>query len=116
MSSLLIATTFTLLFLDIPKSTSKNAFLDISMVYDSILKVYRYNDEIYVTEAKVNESSVDEFNLLILTNKTKIEDVKKAEALKTKKAVQKLNSSADKSTLGDLDALQSLKEQMDKKD
>lgn len=39
---------------------------------------------------------------------------KVAEVQKTKKAVQKLNSSTDKSTLGDLDSLQALKEKMDK--
>jgi hypothetical protein len=38
---------------------------------------------------------------------------KKAETKKTKQAVQKLNQSIDKATLGDLDSLQQLKEQMD---
>ena len=55
---------------------------------------------------------IDEFNGLLFSQDSFPE--KKAEALKTKKAVQKLNSSTDKSTLGDIDALQSLKEQMDK--
>lgn len=81
------------------QSRRKNAFLDISMVYDSTLKVYRYNDEIYVTEAKVNESNIDEFNLLILSFGAKISEAKKVDELskivtdeETKKPVAKTDN------------------------
>jgi small subunit ribosomal protein S1 len=84
------------------------SIIDIDHKYEfKVIEFDRNDKRILVSHTRVWEEKKSE-------EKAAEHDEKKAEALKTKKAVQKLNSSTDKSTLGDLDALQSLKEQMDK--
>jgi small subunit ribosomal protein S1 len=84
------------------------SIIDIDHKYEfKVIEFDRNDKRILVAHTRVWEEKKSE-------EKAAEHDEKKAEALKTKKAVQKLNSSTDKSTLGDLDALQSLKEQMDK--
>jgi small subunit ribosomal protein S1 len=84
------------------------SIIDIDQKYEfKVIEFDRNDKRILVSHTRVWEEKKAE-------EKAAEHDEKKAEALKTKKAVQKLNSSTDKSTLGDLDALQSLKEQMDK--
>lgn len=84
------------------------SIIDIDHKYDfKVIEFDRNDKRILVSHTRVWEEKKSE-------EKAAEHDEKKAEALKTKKAVQKLNSSTDKSTLGDIDALQSLKEQMDK--
>lgn len=84
------------------------SIIDIDHKYEfKVIEFDRNDKRILVSHTRVWEEKKSE-------EKAAEHDEKKAEALKTKKAVQKLNSSTDKSTLGDIDALQSLKEQMDK--
>lgn len=84
------------------------SIVDIDQRYEfKVIEFDRNDKRILVSHTKVWEEKKAE-------EKAAEHDEKKAEALKTKKAVQKLNSSNDKSTLGDLDSLQALKEQMDK--
>ena len=84
------------------------SIIDIDHKYEfKVIEFDRNDKRILVSHTRVWEEKKSE-------EKAAEHDEKKAEAIKTKKAVQKLNSSTDKSTLGDLDALQSLKEQMDK--
>ena len=84
------------------------SIIDIDHIYEfKVIEFDRNDKRILVSHTRVWEEKKSE-------EKAAEHDEKKAEAIKTKKAVQKLNSSTDKSTLGDLDALQSLKEQMDK--
>ena len=84
------------------------SIIDIDHKYEfKVIEFDRNDKRILVSHTRVWEEKKSE-------EKAVEHDEKKAEAIKTKKAVQKLNSSTDKSTLGDLDALQSLKEQMDK--
>ena len=84
------------------------SIIDIDHKYEfKVIEFDRSDKRILVSHTRVWEEKKSE-------EKAAEHDEKKAEAIKTKKAVQKLNSSTDKSTLGDLDALQSLKEQMDK--
>lgn len=84
------------------------SIIDIDQKYEfKVIEFDRNDKRILVSHTRVWEERKAE-------EKAAEHDERKAEALKTKKAVQKLNASTDKSTLGDLDALQSLKEQMDK--
>ena len=84
------------------------SIIDIDHKYEfKVIEFDRNDKRILVSHTRVWEEKKSE-------EKAAEHDEKKAEAIKTKKAVQKLNSSTDKSTLGDIDALQSLKEQMDK--
>jgi small subunit ribosomal protein S1 len=84
------------------------SIIDIDQKYEfKVIEFDRNDKRILVSHTKVWEEAKAE-------EKAAEHNEKKAEALKTKKAVQKLNSSTDKSTLGDLDSLQALKEQMDK--
>lgn len=82
------------------------SIVDIDQKYEfRIIDFDRNDKKIIVSHTKVWEETKEE--------ERKAEDNhKKAEVQKTKKAVQKINQSQDKSTLGDLDALQQLKEQM----
>jgi len=82
------------------------SIVDIDQKYEfRIIDFDRNDKKIIVSHTKVWEESKEE-------EKKAEENQKKAEVQKTKKAVQKINQSQDKSTLGDLDALQQLKEQM----
>jgi small subunit ribosomal protein S1 len=84
------------------------SIIDIDQKYEfKVIEFDRNDKRILVSHTRVWEEVKAE-------EKAAEHSEKKAEALKTKKAVQKLNSSTDKSTLGDLDSLQALKEQMDK--
>lgn len=56
----------------------KNEFLGLSMTFDSISKSYVYNDEIYISEVKVNEATKEEFNVIIEEYNIKISDFENA--------------------------------------
>lgn len=83
------------------------SLVDIDQKYEfRVIEFDRNDKRILVSHTKVwEEVKADE-------KKAEVNE-KNAEVAKTKKAVQKLNSSIDKSTMGDLDALQALKEKMD---
>ena len=84
------------------------SIVEIDQKYEfRVIEFDRNDKRILVSHTKVWEEMKES------EKKAEIEE-KKSEAQKTKKAVQKLNASTDKSTLGDLDSLQALKEQMDK--
>lgn len=75
------------------------SIIDIDHKYEfKVIEFDRNDKRILVSHTRVWEEKKSE-------EKAAEHDEKKAEAIKTKKAVQKLNSSTDKSTLGDLDAL-----------
>lgn len=84
------------------------SIVDIDQKYEfKVIEFDRNDKRILVSHTRVwEEKKADE--------RAAEQNEKVAEAQKTKKAVQKLNASIDKSTLGDLDSLQALKEQMDK--
>lgn len=84
------------------------SIVDIDQKYDfKVIEFDRNDKRILVSHTRVWEE--------VKTQEKNAEHSEKvAEVQKTKKAVQKLNSSSDKSTLGDLDSLQALKEKMDK--
>lgn len=84
------------------------SLVDIDQKYEfRVIEFDRNDKRILVSHTKVWEE--------VKADEKKAEfNEKNAEVAKTKKAVQKLNSSSDKSTMGDLDALQALKEKMDK--
>ncbi len=84
------------------------SIIDVDQKYEfRVIEFDRNDKRILVSHTKVWEEVKE-------SEKQAEHEEKKAEVAKTKKAVQKLNSSADKSTLGDLDSLQALKEKMDK--
>lgn len=84
------------------------SIIDIDQKYPfRVIEFDRNDKRILVSHTKVWEEVKE-------SEKRAEDDDKKAEVQKTKKAVQKINASVDKSTLGDLDALQALKDQMDK--
>lgn len=84
------------------------SIIDVDQKYEfRVIEFDRNDKRILVSHTKVWEEVKE-------SEKHAENEEKKAEVAKTKKAVQKLNSSADKSTLGDLDSLQALKEKMDK--
>ena len=83
------------------------SIVDVDQKYTfKIIEFDRNDKRIIVSHTKVWEEEV-------LEAKNAEINEKKAETKKTKQAVQKLNQSIDKATLGDLDSLQQLKEQMD---
>jgi small subunit ribosomal protein S1 len=83
------------------------SIIDVDQKYSfKIIEFDRNDKRIIVSHTRVWEEEKQEVKSAELNEK-------KAESKKTKQAVQKINQSIDKSTLGDLDMLQQLKEQMD---
>jgi small subunit ribosomal protein S1 len=84
-----------------------NSSAKVEEVLDfKILEFNKEGKKIIVSHSKINEE-------VVAAEKTAVANEKKAEAEETVKAVKKVKSSVEKTTLGDMDVLSNLKADME---